>query len=160
METEPARGSSPREATRTSVVLPEPFGPIRPVNSPGRAIRDTPSSTTRDPYPAVTAATTRPRSAGMADADPRSGTSTRQPSFAPEEIEEERAAQDGRHGAHRDLLRADRDAGGQVGQHHEGGPAQDRSGDEPAMIRPDDQPKDVGRHQAHESDQTRHRNGR
>ena len=53
-KTLPSRGASTPVATRSSVVLPDPFGPIRPTNSPSRTSISTPSKTVFLPYAAVT----------------------------------------------------------------------------------------------------------
>ena len=67
----PLGGSSP-VMTLNSVVLPAPFGPIRPVTSPGSAERLTPSSATLPPKRTVTSRTSSD-GAPASDAAARSG---------------------------------------------------------------------------------------
>src|SRR5512138_2647548 len=48
----PALGRSMPEITRSSVVLPAPFGPTTPTASPGETLRPTSNSAWKSPYPA------------------------------------------------------------------------------------------------------------
>src|SRR5258708_28061036 len=68
--TRPADGGTSPIATRKSVVLPEPFGPISTVGAPGQMASDTRSSTVTWPVPwparMVTSSKRIGRSAGMA----------------------------------------------------------------------------------------------
>ena len=49
MRTVPAVGSSKPPIIRSSVVLPQPLGPSRPKNSPGRMESETSSTATKSP---------------------------------------------------------------------------------------------------------------
>src|SRR5437868_15509837 len=69
--TRPADGGMSPIATRSSVVLPEPFGPISTVGAPGQMVSDRRSSTITAPALMVTSSKRIGRSAGMARMLPR-----------------------------------------------------------------------------------------
>src|SRR5581483_181184 len=142
--TEPERGRSAREATRTSVVLPDPFGPTRPTTSPGRTSSPTSRRTTASPYPAVTESRT---SAGSSDG-------TRAPPLSTEEEEEERPTQERGDHAHGELLRRERRPGHQVGEDQDGRARQQHGGQQAAVIGADDEAQEMGGHEPDEADHT------
>src|SRR5438105_2249314 len=103
--TAPEDGRSARDATRISVVFPDPLGPTSPTTSPADACIET-SWTTGGPwYPAVTRLNS---SSGMSE-----------PPLSPEEVQEERRAEQRGDRADGELLRRDRCARGEVGQDQE-----------------------------------------
>src|SRR2546422_5124939 len=106
--TVPDRGESPRDATRTSVVFPDPLGPIRPVTRKAGAVTETSRRTSRSPYAATTFSSTKP--------DPSSGSDTGRPPLPPQQVQEEGPSEDGGHGSHRNLLGPDGGSRGQIGQ--------------------------------------------
>src|SRR5581483_11438186 len=123
--TDPDRGRSARDATRTSVVLPDPFGPTRPTTSPGPTSSRTSLRTTRSPYPAVTESRTSAGSPG----------GTRAPPLSAKQEQEEGASE--KRGDHpdRQLLRRQHRPGDEVGQDQDGGTGQQHGGEQPAVIR-------------------------
>src|SRR5918996_2778411 len=125
-------GRRAREATRTSVVFPEPFGRIGPTPPPALTETLISWTTGRPSYPAVTASSAI-----------GSVTGPGLPALPPEEIKEERPSEKGGDRADRDLLGRSDGPGCQVGQHHEHRSSQDRGGEEPAVIRSEEQPEQV-----------------
>src|SRR5581483_3226553 len=129
--TEPERGRSAREATRTTVVLPDPFGPTRPTTSPRRTCSPTPRRTGTSRYPAVTESRT---SAGSPDR-------TRPPPLSAKQEQEERAAEKRRDHADRQFLRRQHRPGDQVGEDQDGRAGQQHRGQQ-----------EVGSHEPDEAD--------